>query len=69
MVERAQRDGLRGGPGAMNVLGGAPGDARWYELSPSEQQEVLAEHRLGLLDEALVNWCPALGDGAGQRGK
>jgi leucyl-tRNA synthetase len=50
------------GSGAMNVLGGAPvGTRRWYELSPIEQQEVLAEHRLAYLDEALVNWCPALG--------
>jgi leucyl-tRNA synthetase len=37
------------------------GTRRWYELSPIEQQEVLAEHRLAYLDEALVNWCPALG--------
>src|SRR6185436_19477260 len=50
------------GSGAMNVLGGAPGGTRrWYELSRIEQQEVLAEHRLAYLDEALVNWCPALG--------
>jgi len=33
----------------------------WRELSPDEQQDVIDGQRLAYMDEAPVNWCPALG--------
>jgi leucyl-tRNA synthetase len=38
-----------------------PGDTPWSELDPLERRRVLDAHRLAYLDEADVNWCPALG--------
>ena len=39
-----------------------PPDGRaWPELDPREQRELIDSHRLAFLEEALVNWCPALG--------
>ena len=49
----------------------------WRELSPDEQREVIDAQRLAYMDEAPVNWCPALGtvlsneeviDGRSERG-
>lgn len=49
----------------------------WKELHEKEQQEILMQYRLAFLDEAYVNWCPALGsvlandevkDGVSERG-
>jgi leucyl-tRNA synthetase len=34
---------------------------RWNELSPAQQREKVDEARLAYIEEALVNWCPALG--------
>ncbi|HEX7520804.1 MAG TPA: class I tRNA ligase family protein, partial [Acidimicrobiia bacterium] len=33
----------------------------WAELSPIEQRQLVDAYRLAYLDEAPVNWCPALG--------
>jgi leucyl-tRNA synthetase len=33
----------------------------WADLSSTEQQTVLAGHRLAYISEAPVNWCPGLG--------
>ena len=35
--------------------------ARWSALTPQERHAVVDAHRLVYLDDALVNWCPALG--------
>jgi leucyl-tRNA synthetase len=49
----------------------------WRELPPDEQREVIDAQRLAYMDEAPVNWCPALGtvlsneeviDGRSERG-
>jgi len=51
-----------GASGAMDTLGGpAFGARKWHELTPAEQENVLAEYRLAYLAEEPVNWCPALG--------
>ena len=54
-------------------------EAVWAEMSASERQSVIADHRLAYIDEAPVNWCPELGtvlaneevtaDGRSDRGK
>ena len=31
----------------------------WRELTPDEQQDLIAGQRLAYTDEAPVNWCPA----------
>ena len=36
-------------------------EAVWAEMSASERQSVIADHRLAYIDEAPVNWCPELG--------
>jgi leucyl-tRNA synthetase len=36
-------------------------DRPWAELSPIEQRQLVDSYRLAYLDEAPVNWCPALG--------
>ncbi|WP_040492609.1 leucine--tRNA ligase [Ilumatobacter nonamiensis] len=33
----------------------------WADLSPSERDEVIDDHRLAYVSEAPVNWCPGLG--------
>ena len=38
-----------------------PGDRVWSELSEPERAAVINEHRLAYVDDAPVNWCPALG--------
>ncbi|MBA3251446.1 MAG: leucine--tRNA ligase, partial [Geodermatophilaceae bacterium] len=38
-----------------------PFDRDWTELAPSERREVVNNHRLAYVAEAMVNWCPALG--------
>lgn len=38
-----------------------PGGTAWAELSPVEQQRVLAQSRLAYISQAPVNWCPGLG--------
>ncbi|MBI1369317.1 MAG: leucine--tRNA ligase [Planctomycetes bacterium] len=51
-----------GASGAMDTLGGpAIGARKWHELSPEEQEDVLADYRLAYVAEVPVNWCPALG--------
>src|SRR3954468_2956431 len=45
------------GPGA-NAAEGSPA---WAELGEVERRRVVDAHRLAYLDEAPVNWCPALG--------
>ena len=37
------------------------GDSPWGEMSPAERHRVIDSHRLVYQDDALVNWCPALG--------
>jgi leucyl-tRNA synthetase len=39
----------------------APGETPWAELSFAGQQRILAGYRLAYIDDAPVNWCPALG--------
>jgi leucyl-tRNA synthetase len=36
-------------------------DRGWAELTSTEQQTILAEHRLAYISQAPVNWCPGLG--------
>ena len=38
-----------------------PDGRPWGELSPSDQADVLDDHRLAYISEAPVNWCPGLG--------
>ena len=38
-----------------------PGGGSWADLSSTEQQTILAGHRLAYISEAPVNWCPGLG--------
>ncbi len=38
-----------------------PDGRPWDQLSALEQREVVDSHRLAYVDEAPVNWCPALG--------
>jgi leucyl-tRNA synthetase len=33
----------------------------WSDLTDLEKRNVIDDHRLAYLDEAMVNWCPALG--------
>ena len=40
---------------------GLPDGSTWNQLSPAQQQRVLAEHRLAYISQAPVNWCPGLG--------
>ena len=51
--------------------------SEWNGMSDAEQQRVLLNYRLAFLNEAVVNWCPALGtvlaneevkDGLSERG-
>ncbi len=37
------------------------GGGSWAELSSTEQQTILADHRLAYICQAPVNWCPGLG--------
>ena len=37
------------------------GSTDWSELTPVEQQRILADHRLAYVAKAPVNWCPGLG--------
>ena len=39
----------------------APDGRYWDQLSEAEQREVVDGHRLAYVDDAPVNWCPALG--------
>ena len=63
MVGMRRRAGLgRGIGGDERARRGARGArAAGTSSSQVEQEQVLAEHRLAYLAEALVNWCPALG--------
>ena len=38
-----------------------PGGGSWAELTSTQQQTILAGHRLAYISEAPVNWCPGLG--------
>jgi leucyl-tRNA synthetase len=38
-----------------------PDGRPWAQLSAIEQHQVVDSYRLAYIDEALVNWCPALG--------
>jgi len=38
-----------------------PDGAQWSELTGTQQQTILAQHRLAYIAEAPVNWCPGLG--------
>ncbi len=38
-----------------------PGGRPWTELTSTEQQTILADHRLAYITQAPVNWCPGLG--------
>ncbi len=38
-----------------------PDGRPWADLSPSQQADVLDDHRLAYISEAPVNWCPGLG--------
>ena len=38
-----------------------PGGRPWGELTSTEQQLILADHRLAYIAQAPVNWCPGLG--------
>ncbi len=39
----------------------APGGVAWSELSEPERARIVNDHRLAYVDDAPVNWCPALG--------
>ena len=39
----------------------APGGRPWAELSGAERARIVNGHRLAFMDDAPVNWCPALG--------
>jgi leucyl-tRNA synthetase len=36
-------------------------ESNWANLAPRERRELVDQYRLAYLDEAPVNWCPALG--------
>src|SRR5690606_11174425 len=38
-----------------------PDGRPWAELSPTEQRQIVDDHRLAYVSEAPVNWCPGLG--------
>ena len=38
-----------------------PDDVEWFDLDPATRAAVVDSYRLAYLDEAIVNWCPALG--------
>ncbi len=38
-----------------------PDDLEWFDLDPATRAAVVDSYRLAYLDEAIVNWCPALG--------
>ena len=44
-----------------------PDGLPWAELDALERRELVDSYRLAYLEEAPVNWCPALGHGARQR--
>jgi leucyl-tRNA synthetase len=43
------------------AAGTNPFGRRWTTLSRAERRQVIDNHRLAYLHEALVNWCPGLG--------
>jgi leucyl-tRNA synthetase len=52
-------------------------NGRWNTLTENQKSEILLEHRLAYISDAIVNWCPALGtvlandevkDGVSERG-
>jgi leucyl-tRNA synthetase len=55
LVENPTQEGLERVSGEVRI------ERLWRELSEEEQAEVLEGHRLAYMDEAPVNWCPALG--------
>ncbi|USQ77981.1 leucine--tRNA ligase [Ornithinimicrobium cryptoxanthini] len=38
-----------------------PSGQPWEQLTPTEREQVLAQHRLAYVSSAPVNWCPGLG--------
>ncbi|GAC1317938.1 MAG: leucine--tRNA ligase [Acidimicrobiales bacterium] len=40
---------------------GVRSHARWVDATPEERHTIIDSYRLVYLDDALVNWCPALG--------
>ncbi len=38
-----------------------PDGTDWNEMSPAQQEDVLAGYRLAYVDDVPVNWCPGLG--------
>jgi len=47
--------------GMEEIAGEVRIERLWRELTPGEQQEVIASQRLAYTDEVPVNWCPGLG--------
>ena len=47
--------------GLEEIAGDVRVERLWRELTPEEQQDVIAGQRLAYTDEAPVNWCPGLG--------
>jgi len=46
----------------LDAIAGVPiGVRKWFELSDSQQREVLDNQRLSYMAQVPVNWCPALG--------
>ena len=70
LVAELQAGNWRVSPGLELVREGemAAGSRAWSELSLQQQRRVLDKQRLAFIDQVPVNWCPALGDGALQRG-
>ena len=38
-----------------------PAERRWSALTPADRRRIVDGHRLAYVDDAPVNWCPALG--------
>ncbi|MBA3523942.1 MAG: leucine--tRNA ligase [Geodermatophilaceae bacterium] len=43
------------------AVGTNPSGLPWAELTGTQRREVVNEHRLAYIAEAMVNWCPGLG--------
>lgn len=47
--------------GLEEIAGDVRVERLWRELTPDEQQDIIAGQRLAYTDEVPVNWCPGLG--------
>ncbi len=60
LVERFEREGNRNVRAAASPVPAFTA-AQWRAMDEKQQQRILLNYRLAYLDEAEVNWCPALG--------